>query len=249
PQAALAFTLLGFALWRALLLRAREQARNDPIDEGRRIHLTAIWVLWLIGVAAGVATFGLAQYEYQDVVRGNLGRTLRERRAFLEYAIREHVQRVSVAANRPMLVHLVTSARTVRESAKARDALKISADALIKNGFSGWRYEFDGDAPISAGRFIDNPALVVPLVGPYPTELIFNGGYFLRTRMPMRDDGRRIGFAVAEEPFPELTRLQLEADSWGDTGTMALCAAEGDGLQCFPLRSNPAPTHIARQVN
>ena len=249
PQAALAFMLLGFSLWRALLLRAREQAHKDPIDEGRRIHLTAIWVLSLIAVSAGVATFALAQYEYQNVVHGNLERSLRERRAFLEYAIREHVQQVSVAVNRPMLVHLVTAARSAREVANARDALRMSADALTKNGFSGWRYEIDGYAPISSGTFIRNPALAVPLVGPYPTELIFDHGYFLRTRMPIRDEMGTVGFAVAEDPFPELARLQLQADSWGDTGTMALCAAEGDGLQCFPLRSNPHPSHIPRQVN
>jgi len=249
PQAALAFTLLGFALWRALLLRAREQARKDPIDEGRRIHLTAIWVLSLIAVAAGVATFALAQYEYQNVVHGNLERSLRERRAFLEYAIREHVQQVSLAANRPTLIQMVSSARSARDLAKARDALRVSADALTKNGFSGWRYEIDGYAPISSGLFIGNPALAVPLVGPYSTELIFDDGYFLRTRMPIRNETGPVGFAVAEDPLPELGRLQLQADSWGDTGTMALCAAEGDGLRCFPLRSNPQPTHIPRQVN
>jgi diguanylate cyclase (GGDEF)-like protein/PAS domain S-box-containing protein len=249
PQAALAFTLLGFALWRALLLRAREQAADDPIDEGRRIHLTAIWVLSLIAVVAGVATFALAQYEYQNVVHGNLERSLRERRAFLEYAIREHVQQVSMAANRPMLVQLVTSARSAREVAKARDALSVSAEMLTKNDFSGWRYEIDGYAPISAGSFIRNPALAVPLVGPYSTELIFDNGYFLRTRMPIRNETGPVGFAVAEDPLPELARLQLQADSWGETGTMALCAAEGDGLQCFPLRSNPKPSHITREVN
>jgi diguanylate cyclase (GGDEF)-like protein/PAS domain S-box-containing protein len=248
PQAALAFTLLGFALWRALLLRAREQARKDSVDEGRRIHLTAIWVLSLIAVAAGVATFALAQYEYQNVVHGNLERTLRERRAFLEYAIREHIQQVSLAANRPTLIQMITSARNARDLAKAHDALSMSADALAKNGFSGWRYEIDGYAPISAGSFIHKPALAVPLVGPYPTELIFDNGYFLRTRMPIRNAEGPVGFAIAEDPLPELARLQLQADSWGDTGTMALCAAEGDGLQCFPLRSNPQPSHIPRQV-
>src|SRR5437660_10723910 len=30
---------------------------------------------------------------------------------------------------------------------------------------------------------------------------------------------------------------------------MALYASEVDGLQCFPLRSNPHPSHIPRQVN
>jgi len=246
PQAAIAFTVLGLALWRALLLRAREQAANDPIDEGRRIHLTAIWVLSLIAVTAGVATFALAQYEYQNVVHRNLERSLRERRAFLEYAIREHVQQVSVAVNRPMLVQLVTAAQSARDLAKAREALKMSADALTKNGFSAWRYEIDGYASVSAGTFVRTPALAVPLVGPYTTELIFDDGYFLRTRMPIRNAAGPVGFAVAEDPLPELARLQLEADSWGDTGTMALCAAEGDGLQCFPLRSNPKPSHITR---
>ena len=250
PQAALAFTLLGLGLWRALLLRAREHTRRNPrLDEDRRIHLTAIWVLSLIAVTAGIATFALAQYEYQSVAHGNLERTLRERRAFLEYAIREHVRQVSVAANRPMLVHMLASALNARDVDRAAQALKMSADALVKNGFSGWRYDIESHAPIAAGMFVDKPALAVPVVGPFETSLIFEGGYFLRTRMPIFNDNDTVGFAVAEEPFPELARLQLQADSWGDSGTMALCATEDEGLQCFPLRTNPNPSHIPRHVD
>ena len=249
PQAALAFALLGFGLRRALLLRTHEQARRDPIDDGRRIQLTAIWVLSLIAVTAGIATFALAQYEYQNVAHGNLERTLRERRAFLEYAIRRHVDQVSVAANRPMLVQLLTSAGRPVEGDTVQHALQREARSLVGSGFSGWRYEMEGYEPVAAGTFIAAPQLAVPLVGPYHTELIFSDGYFLRTRMPIRNDRGPIGSAIAEEPFPELARMQLEADSWGESGTMALCAAEGEGLQCFPLRSNPRPAHIARRVN
>src|SRR5205823_1995412 len=244
PQAALGFALLGLGLWRALLLRAREQARSHPVDEGRRIHLTAIWVLSLIAVTAGIATFALAQYEYQNVAHGNLERTLRERRAFLEYAIRGHVDHVSLAANPPTLMRFVLSARQPAELGAARQELVAAARDLIDSGFSGWRYELDGHEPIVAGSFVRAPALAVPLIGRYQTELIFSDGYYLRTRIPFRNGDGPIGFAIAEEPFHELARLQLQADSWGDTGTMALCAAEGEGLQCLPLRSNPQPSHL-----
>lgn len=219
------------------------------IDQGRKIRLTAIWVLSLIAVTAGIATFALAQYEYQNVARGNLERTLRERRAFLEYAIRQHVERVSIAANRPMLVRLIAAARQPAELDAAREALQTAARSLTELGFSGWRYEIDGYGPVAAGTFIAEPALTVPLVGRYQTELLWEAGYFLRTRVPIRNDEGPVGFAVAEAPLPELARMQLEADSWGDSGTMALCAAEGEGLQCFPLRSNPRPSHIPRTVN
>jgi diguanylate cyclase (GGDEF)-like protein len=249
PQAAVGFALLGFGLGRGLLLRAREQAQIDPVDDGRRIQLTAIWVLSLIAVTAGIATFALAQYEYQNVAHGNLERTLRERRAFLEYAIRQHVDQVSLAANRPLLVQRISAARQPAEMEAARKALEVEARSLIDNGFSAWRYEIDGYKPIAVGAFIGEPALAVPLVGRFHTELIWSDGYFLRTRMPIRNENGSVGVAIAEEPFPELARLQLQADSWGDTGTMALCAAEGDGLQCFPLRSNPRPSHIPRRVN
>jgi hypothetical protein len=84
PPAAFGFVVLGLGVWRALLLRGRATARPDARDEGRRIFLTAVWVLSLIAVVAGISTFALAQYEYQNAAHDNVARMSRERRAFLE---------------------------------------------------------------------------------------------------------------------------------------------------------------------
>src|SRR5437763_1589021 len=101
----------------------------------------------------------LAQYEYQNVAHGNLERTLRERRAFLEYAIRGHVDHVSLAANPPTLMRFALSARQPAELGAARQELVAAARDLIDSGFSGWRYELDGHEPIVAGSFLRAPAL------------------------------------------------------------------------------------------
>ena len=249
PQAALAFALLGFGLWRALLLRAREQARSDSVGEARRIHLTAIWMLSLMAVVAGVATFAMAQFEYQNAVRDDLERSLRERRTFLEHAIRDHVDATSLAAKTADTAAAIASIRSGRNVHASRDALQSRADSLHRAGFSGWRYEISGRVPIVAGAFVEKPALAVPLTETYEAELLLNDGYFLRTRIPINGDQGIVGHAVGERPFPELAKLKLQADSRGQSGTLALCAAEGAGMQCFPLRSNPEPTHIPRQAN
>jgi diguanylate cyclase (GGDEF)-like protein/PAS domain S-box-containing protein len=248
PLAAFGLVLLGLGLWRALLRRARATARRDARDEGRRIFLTAVWVLSLIAVVAGISTFALAQYEYQNAAHDNVARMSRERRAFLEYAIRQHVEQASLAAAIPLQAVLAAAGRRAGALAEGQAALTASTDSIAKAGFSGWRYEIDGYAPISFGTFVADPELAVPLIGAYRTELLWKNGYFLRTRIPIRDDKGRIGFAEAEETFPELTRLTLEADAWGDTGEMALCSAVGNELICFPHRSNSLGSRNLRKT-
>jgi diguanylate cyclase (GGDEF)-like protein len=243
PPAAFALVLLGLGLWRAMLLRGRATARHDARDEGRRIFLTAVWVLSLIAVVAGISTFALAQYEYQNAAHDNVARMSRERRAFLDYAIWEHVEHASLAATMPVQAALAAMGRRAGTPAQMQAELAAAADSFAKAGFSGWRYEMEGYAPISFGTFVADPELAVPLIGAYQTELLWKNGYYLRTRIPIRSDQGRIGFALAEEAFPELTRLMLEADAWGDTGEMALCSVVGSEAHCFPHRSDP---HVAR---
>jgi len=240
PQSAAAITFLGLGLWRAVLLRAQGDAESQLVDKARLIEMTAVWVLALCALVAGVSTFALAQYEYRDLARADLERTLRERRAFLEYALTEHTQQVSLAAALPDLGAVRASRRV---------ALETAARTRTQHGFSGWRYEI-GDEVVSAGNFIDNPVMRVQLHGPFATELLWREGYYLRTRLALHDGTRLVGHAVAEEPFPELTRLKLLADSRGETGEMALCAiapAE-TAMRCFPLRSNPDAALVPRTI-
>jgi diguanylate cyclase (GGDEF)-like protein len=247
PVTALGITLVGLGVCRTTLRRSSEVRQPGTADEGRSILLTAIWTLSLIAAAAGISTFALAQYEYQDVVHADLMRTLRERRAFLEYAIRQHVEQVGIAA-RPLAADIVARPRDGDRRALAA-RLQTAGDALVREGFSGWRFESDASGAVTSGTFIEAPDVALQLIGRYHTELMLKDGYYLRTRVAVRAGDDIIGWLVAEERFPELTRLKLEADSWGETGEMALCAAAGADMTCFPLRSNPRVDSYSRSVN
>jgi diguanylate cyclase (GGDEF)-like protein len=242
PYTALGIALLGIGVCSAVI----HEAKLSPnIAQESRIELTAVWILSVFAVVAGVATFALAQYEYQDSVRADLVRTLRDRRSYLDYAIREHQQQVLLGAHSAFAASLGKGGHV---PAAARDQLQASADVLTKSGFSGWRFHV-GDVDVTSGAFAASPQFAFSLVGPYTTELLLNEGtYLLRTRIPIRADNREIGFAVAEDPLPELTRLKLEADSWGNTGGMSLCTALGQDLACFPSRSDPAGGRVAVQA-
>ena len=248
PQTALGIALMGLGLCRAVFCRAQADTAGRTHDEGRSIQLTAVWTLMLIAVFAGISTFALAQYEYQNVVRADLSRTLRERRAFLDYAIREHVEQVRLAAG-PSFAASIGTAERARERNALQMRLQASADALTQASFSGWRYMLDNGTTVASGTFLEHPDLALDLIGPYRTQLLWKDGYFLRTRMPLRQDGRHIGDVIAEEPFPELTRLKLLADTWNETGEMGLCTAVGEQMDCFPLRSNPKVGQFSRHVN
>ncbi|MEP6655709.1 MAG: diguanylate cyclase [Betaproteobacteria bacterium] len=246
PNTALGLALLGAGACSAVLRRTTLSAGMIP--ESRNIELTAVWVLSVIAVVAGVSTFALAQYEYHDVVRVDLARTLRERRAFLEYAIREHLTQVTLGAHPAFAASAGARQRGIGNDAM-HGRLQASADILTQTSFSGWQFAVDG-ATITSGKFVEHPDFTISLSGPYHTDLLLkDGSYFLRTRIPMRDGEREVGFAIAEDPFPELTRLKLETDSWRETGSMVLCAARDNALDCFPSRANPNGARIPREVN
>ena len=244
--------LLGAGLCSAVLHHVRRAA--GVLDEARSIVLTAVWMLSAIAVVAGISTFALAQYEYQDAVRADLARTLRERRAFLEYAIQEHVQQVTLAAHPTFAASLGERKGRAAATRSTQLRLQDAADVLRDSGFSGWRFNV-GDTAVVAGQFIDAPDISIALSGKTRTHLLLkNRDYYLRTEVPISDGDTVLGTAVAEEPFPALTKLKLEADSRGDTGEMALCAAVGarrwTACRCAPIPRSRAiratsPTPVA----
>jgi diguanylate cyclase (GGDEF)-like protein/PAS domain S-box-containing protein len=247
PLASTGLALSGAGLCSAVVHHAKLSAVG--VDQGRSIVLTAVWMLSVIAIVAGISTFALAQYEYQDVVRADLLRTLRERRAFLEYAILEHVQQVRLGA-RPSFAASHND-RDGRQAANrsSESRLQEAADVLRDSGFSGWRFRI-GDATVASGTFVDAPDLTIALTVPTETELLLKGrDYYLRTRVPIRDGDIVVGTVLAEEPFPALTKLKLEADAWGDTGEMGLCTAVGtQQMDCTPIRTHPAAGRYEREV-
>jgi diguanylate cyclase (GGDEF)-like protein len=246
PVGALGLALLGAGLCSAVLGRARPAPGVRQLS--RSIQLTSAWMLCLIAIVAGVSTFALAQYEYQNVVRTDLARTLHDRRMLLEGAIGEHLRRVSLGARSP-LAAAAAADKHPHDGEAMRIRLQATADLLTKSGFSGWQFQLP-HATVASGRFVDNPDIAMALSGPYSTELVLKDDtYFLRTRIALREGDRDAGFAIAEDPFPELTRLEFQADSWGETGGMALCTAGDREILCFPSRNNPMGAHIPRAAN
>ena len=229
---ALGLVLLGAGVCSAVLYRVK--LTPSVVQESHSIQLTSVWMLSVFAVVAGVSTFSLAQYEYQHAVRADLARETRERRAFLDYAIREHLQHVTFASRVSE-----TSPRHIRG---------ISETAVARAGFSAWEFAVDG-ARSSAGHFVEHPDVAIALVGPYRTELLLKDGrHYLRTHVPLRDGDRDIGYVLAEDPLPELARLFAEVESSGETAALVLCTAMGDATQCLPSRNNPRATRVPREA-
>jgi len=246
PHAAAGLALLGAAILSAVLHHSKLAWRGA--EEARSIELTAVWMLSVFAVAAGVSTFALAQYVYQETVRADLERALRDRSALLEYAIEQHLQQVTIGA-RPVFATTFGPRMQPRATALLRAQLQSAADALTTATFSGWRFRAEG-VDVDAGSFVEQPDLVVPIASPYQTELLLsNGEYFLRTRMSVRQAGHDVAFVLAEDPFPELAQLKLQGDTWGRTGSLVLCASTGAELACLPSRANPRGGRVPREVS
>ncbi|HKU86022.1 MAG TPA: diguanylate cyclase [Casimicrobiaceae bacterium] len=227
---------------------ARRAKLRSAAVESRAIQLTAIVMLSVFAVIAGLCTFAIAQREYREMVRDDLARTLRDRRAFLDYAIREHLQQATLGAQ-PVIASSAATTDDAPDAAALQKRLQVSAEALVDSGFSGWRFVV-GDTGVTAGTFIEHPEFAIPLVGRHATDLLLKDGrYFLRTRIALNVGVQAPAYAIAEESFPELGRMMLEADGWGTTGSLVLCGTQDGDMACLPSRNNVKATRIRPDVD
>ncbi|MBV5271186.1 MAG: hypothetical protein JZU55_16390, partial [Afipia sp.] len=143
-------------------------------------------------------------------------------------------------ATRPFLAEQIQRADTPASSAAALRALDRGARSFLSSGFSAIAlYGGDGRQLAQAGAFARRPGLAVPLDLGWDVQLLWNGGFLLRTDMAIMRDGHSIGKVITEMPLPTITRMFKDAESLGKSGELALCAPADAGMQCFPTTLNP----------
>jgi signal transduction histidine kinase len=113
-------------------------------------------------------------------------------------------------------------------------------DSFLKEGFRAIAYhDVDGKLIAGRGEFARLPEISVTLDTPDRGELLWDGGFVLRHRLPMRDAAGLAGEVRAEQSLSILTRLAQRPAGKGETWDMGVCAERGPALQCFPQRLNP----------
>jgi len=236
---AVGMSLLGIGLWHRS--RRGKQGSETTIADLRagQIYRATITVL------AATATFtGLAGLKYLDTTvldraTSSFAQLLDSRRSHIISILDSRTDRALVVGSDPTLQ---AAAAALLQNANDKKALSQAirlAGPLIGRGFTGIGLE-KGERPMMiAGRLLPDNASTVRINAEKDVSLVWRQGYYLRVRMPVSRIGASEpdGFIVFEQSLPSMDKLFEDANRWGATGSMPLCARRDQGsLLCFPQR-------------
>lgn len=205
-----------------------------------RIVLVAALILLVTTVFSGLTVFLLMKRHTENLLSKNLVSSLHNKVDVADSEIHHGTTATMTVATRPFLIEQIQRADTPAGSAAALRALDRGARSFLSSGFSAIAlYGREGRELAQAGAFARRPELAVPLDLAGDVQLLWNGGFLLRTDMAIMHGEHSIGKVITEMPLPTITRMFKDAGSLGKSGELALCAPTDAGMQCFPTALNP----------
>jgi PAS domain S-box-containing protein len=208
--------------------------------EDDRITVVGATILTAIALAGGIAAFAILQGRVQSLVRDNMLAALMRRTETIRDLIELREINARIAATRPAVIRNLRVIRAGRDDGSNIANVKAVVDSFLREGFSGLIYlDAAGNTVARGGNLTRAPPLSVKLASADKPELLWDGRFFLRHRLPLRDAAGEVGAVLTEQPMAVLTRMSLGASGMGATGDMGLCVEREGRLHCFPGRFNP----------
>ena len=245
PHAAGSIGVLGIGLW----LQAGRSGGEPLRQHGRDILLMVAASLAVVTIVAGVMGFAFMQNRVEQMTTDSLVRLHSDRARLFTNIILQHTLLAGSIAALPGTVAQLRQLERARSDPQARSQLEDIARSYLRTGFTRVAFYRDSLLLAEAGTPVAQPEMAVALHGPFPRELLWSQGFHLRSRLAVRDRDRVIGEVVAERSLDILTLLTADANQWGETGEMMLCALDGDPFPCFPGRFVSRPFTVPRAVD
>lgn len=249
PHTAAGLVLLSIGLW--INLRQSRQFREQiAAKEDLRILHTGGAVLAITAIVTGVVSFVAFERQIETTLRRGLELLLQNRVDTFHTAIEQGAYITSAIATRPAVRREMARLRAAPARAESLAFLDQAVKNFLPLGFSAVALHDPGNRTLAqAGRFAANPSFRVDLPDPTGAEILWANGLVLRVRLPISDNGQRLGTVIAERRLTQVERLTEDIRGLGETGEMAVCAARGDKIVCLPTRLKPETFVIERRMH
>ena len=246
--AAAGFIAIGVALL-ALIARSDWYAAVYEHREDEKILILTMGILLLVSLGMSTAGFTMIQRNLERSVRASLDQAVEDRAAILVSVLQNRITRAAIVSSRPSLVERMARWRETPEPSAAR-AIAAEGASFLGSGFSGIAFEGAGEQGATlaeSGTLLGVVPLEVPLQGlGAPASLLWNRGFYIRTRIPVWRDFDVVGHVIAEQPLEIVDRLQFDVEALGRTAEWLLCAPQPGRMACFPQRFSPLPRYAPR---
>ncbi len=242
---ALGVTLLGLGLWLQLQAQYRDTRHAESPD--LRIVRTAIVVLSIVVVCAGLGGFAVLKQGFEESMSASLLRTTVNSAAAFQSIVDQRIGLGLTIAERPGLQRHLARLSSHPDDVEAVNLAREVAQSFLSSGVSGLRlFNAQGQPVVVVGDMVDGPAqMQVPVRGRgQDAALLWQDGFVLRTTNAMVRDGKRVGSVVAEQRLTEMTALLRSADEESKSTDILMCGREKDDAVCFPSRFYKVNMHI-----
>lgn len=238
---ALGVIALALALW-SLTYRAEWYQRLSAGAEDTNITFIGGVVLLLVALTAGLVGSGILAEQAETTLKNSLAMSLESRLRLFQMSIERAANSVVSISQRPRLATLLGRITNGIATAAERDEVeRIILDNIVNTtdvsalelrdgrGRSiGARGALMGQGKIQA-RLRERPRIVLK----WRERLVLN------VEVTIFSQQQPVGTVIGDVALPEVERLFSEVAGLGSAGTMALCAPDGSGMQCFPTRLEP----------
>lgn len=239
---ALCFILAGTGLWLDCRRLDWYRARRLVADEDIRISLNAIALLAAVLGVTLAAGFGIVARQLDAGARKQLLEPLKRRADQFQSTIALRSAQTEMIAGSPAVATLLRNLNAPYPDEKSLVQLRAIAESLLPHGFSGVAIQnATGRNGVGAGHFAAQAELEVPL-GERPFVLLWDDGFILRVRLPVKIGDTTLGSVLTEQRLHRLTTAIEYSYDFAAGGEVALCSRREGELRCFPRRADARAT-------
>ena len=200
--------------------------------EEYRIGLVGFLVLMTLTVITGISVYAVMQHQAESILSRSLEVSLKSGMSLFGNQITQRINEAQMIASRPFV------ADNLLKRDKTNNDLQRAADFFVLQGLKGVAfYNAAGIEVASAGRFLQDPKLRMPVDTEHSAFLIWDGQFMLNTRTDITDQQhRRIGAVVVESDLKLPAHAMADVISVGQTGEFALCSPlqkDPQDMDCF----------------
>lgn len=237
---AIGLLLLAASLW--VEISQRDWYRRMYLDhDDRRITLLTAVIMLLIALIAGFAAFSLTATVANTTLVNNLQVSLANRLQAFQAELRRAEQTATVTGRRPHLVQLTGQlARGQHNGGDYAELVRIMDNVIAAAGVTAIAIH-DGNGRLIVRRGTVPPEPIDFRAGlrgsRYPSTLLWRDGAILEIVAPVVDNAQQVGTATLHIPLAAIDNLIQDTTGLGQSGTMGVCAAFDEQVQCLPNRT------------
>lgn len=222
-------TAFVFALYSVTLAAqwwSQAASAASRLSSAQKIELLAVGVLSVVSVFVGIVGLATMQRQTQANQERVIAVILDQLQYHIDADLERHLWRAQSIGN--------DFSSSLEKQTRIGDRFAQVAAVWLDHGIDCVQYSSRMDGQhVSMGRCVGDSAMAMEMQPSLRSRiLLVNDGYVLLSTIPVRRDGRLLGYLRVQQALPELSDVLSPNGVWPGESVRA-CGAVGDSVRCF----------------